>query len=118
MFDVGDAIARIGHHLAAPRGQVDQLRPTVGRVRPTGQVAHVGEIVDEFRRRGQAQLRPVRQLGEPDATHSDVAEDLQVGFADVAVSGVGSRRAEVVAELAEQPDQQLPDGQPVGREIS
>ena len=98
--------------------QVDQLRPTVGGIRPTGQVAHVGEIVDELGRRRQAQLCPIRQLGEPDATHSDVAEDLEVGFADVAVSGVGARRAQVVAELAEQPDQQLSDGQPVGREIS
>ncbi len=66
---------------------------------------------------GQAQLRAVGQLGEPDAAHPDVAEDLEVRIANVSVAGAGARRGEVVAELAQQPDQQLPDGQSVGGEI-
>ena len=105
--------------MSRPRvGQVDQLRPAVGGVRATRQIAHVGEIVDELGRRRQAQLCTVRQLGEPDSAHPNVSEDLEVGFADVPVSGVGARCGQVVAELAQQPDQQLSDGQPVWREIS
>ena len=76
------------------------------------------EVVDQLRRGGQAQLRAIRQLGEPDAAHADVAEDLEVRVADIAESRFGARRGEVVAELPQQPDQQLPDGQPVRRQIS
>ena len=116
MLDVGDATARICHQVAAPLGQVDQLGPAVGRVGPTGQIAHVGEIVDEFGCGRQAQLCPVGKLGEPDAAHPDVAEDLEVRFADIAVPGVGAGSGQVIAELAQQPDQQLSDGQPLRRE--
>ena len=40
------------------------------------------------------------------------------GLADIAVAGVGARSGQVVAELPKQPDQQLPDGQPVWRAVS
>ncbi len=116
-LDVGDASTRVGHQIPAPCGQVDQLGPAVGRIGPAGQVTEFGEVVDELRSGGQAQLRAVGQLGEPDAAHPDVAEDLEVRLADVSVAGVGAGSGQVVAEFAKQPDQQLADGQPVGREV-
>ncbi len=91
-----------------------ELGATVGRIGSTGQIAEVDEVVDELRGGGQAQLRAVCQLGQPNAAHPDVAEDLEVRFADIAVSGVGPRCGQVIAELAQQPDQQLSDGLPVG----
>ena len=62
-------------------------------------------------------MRAVRQLGEPDAAHPDVAEDLEVRLANVSVACVGAGSGEVVAELAKQPDEQLPDGQSVVGEV-
>ena len=100
------------HQTLAPFGQVDQLRPAVGGIGPAAQVAEFGEIVDELRRGGQAELRAVRQLRQPDTAGSDVAEDLQVRLAHVPVPGLGTGSGKVVAEFAKQPDQQLPDGQP------
>ena len=70
-------------------GPIPPNGPTVGRIGPTGQIPQVGEIVDELRCGGQAQLRAIRQLGQPDSTGADVAEDLEVRLANVAVSGVG-----------------------------
>ena len=117
-LDVGHPVAGIGHQIASALGQVDQLGAAVGRIGPPGQVTHVGEVVDQLRRRGQAQLRSVGQLGEPNAAHPDVAEDLEVRLAHVPVAGVSAWGGEVVAKLPQQPDQQLPDGLTVRRQIS
>ena len=118
MFDVGDASSGVGHQCLPPLRQVDELRAAVGRVRSTGQVSQVDEVVHQLRGGGQTQLRPVGQLGEPDAAHPDVAEDLEMRLTDVAVSGVRAWRGEVVTKLSQQPDQELPDRQAVGRPIS
>ena len=118
VFDVGDASSGIGHQCLAPLRQVDELCAAVGRIGSTGQISQVDEVVHQLRGGSQAQLRPVGQLGEPDAAHPDVAEDLEVRLADIAVSGVGTWRGEVVTKLSQQPDQKLPDRQAVGRRIS
>ena len=117
-LDVGNAATGGGHRIAPALGQVDELGAAVGGVRPPGQIAHLLEVVDQLRRRGQAQLRAVRQLGEPDAADADVAEDLHVGIADVAVARLGAWSREVESKLAKQPHQQLADGLTIRRQIS
>ena len=102
----------------APASAIRSRPLLVRSIGPAGQVAQVGEVVHELGGGGQAQLRAVRQLGEPDAAHPDVAEDLEVRLANVAVAGVGAGSGQVISELAKQPDQQLPDGQPVRCAVS
>ena len=66
LFDVGDPVSGKAHQVTPAVGQIDQLGTPVGRIGPAGQVSHVGEVVDQLRRGGQAQLRigrPVRSAG-------------------------------------------------------
>ncbi|BBZ17034.1 hypothetical protein MGAD_13690 [Mycolicibacterium gadium] len=63
-------------------------------------------------------MRAVGQFGETNAAHSDIAEDLKMRLAHVAVSGFRAWRGEVITKLSQQPDQQLPDRQTIGRRIS
>ena len=87
---------RCGHRVTSALGQIDELGAAVGGVRPPNQIAHLLQVVDQFRRGGQAQLRAIRQLGEPDAAHPNVAEDLHVRVADVTEPRIGARCGEVV----------------------
>jgi hypothetical protein len=48
-----------------------------------------------------AQLCPVGQLGEPNAAHPDVAEDLEVWLAHLPVAGASAWGREVVTELSQ-----------------
>ncbi len=105
------------HRVAPSLGQVDELGAAVGRVRPPNQIPHLLQVVDQFRRGSQAQLRTIRQLGQPDPAHADVAENLHVRVSDVTESRFGARRGEVVAELPQQPRQQLPDRLSIRRQI-
>ena len=116
-LDVGHAATGRGHGIAPALGQVDELGAAVRRIRPSDQVPHLLEVVDQLRGRGQAQLGSVGQLGEPDSADADVAEDLHVGIADVAVARLGAWSREVESKLAQQPNQQLADGLTIRRQI-
>ena len=74
---------------------ISLARPSAGSGRRT-RYPICFEVVDQLRRGGQAQLRTIRQLGEPHAAHPDVAEDLHVRVADVTESRIGARSGEVV----------------------
>ena len=52
------------------------------------------------------------------SAHPDVAEDLKMGLANVPVASLRTGCGEVVAKLSQQPHQQLPDRQTVGRRIT
>ena len=74
-------------------------RPSAGSGRRV-RYPKLDEVVHQLRGGSQAQLRPVGQLGEPNAAHPDVAEDLEVRLSDIAVSGIGTWRGEVVTKLS------------------
>jgi len=85
LLDLGDPIAGVAESLSSARCRKDQLRPPVGGIRSAFQIAELLEIAHQLRGGAQAQLRPGRQLGQPDTIDADVAEDVQVRFADVGV---------------------------------
>jgi hypothetical protein len=117
-LDIGDPRTRSCHGVSSTLGEVDEFGAAVGGVRPPNQVPHLLEVVHQFRRGGQAQLRPIRQLGEPDPADADIAEDLHVGIADVAEARLGAWSREVESKLAKQPHQQLADGLTIRRQIA
>ena len=83
------------------------------------EVAEVLELVDEFGAGGQAQLCLGGEVGQADAVDADVAPHLEVGEADVEEPAVCFRTGEELGpELEEQPDEDLADGETVGRESS
>ena len=116
-FDIGHSVAGYGHQAASALGQVNQLGPAIGRIGSPGQIAHVDEVIHQLGCGGQAQLGSVGQLGEPNAAHPDVAEDLEVRLAHVPVAGASTWGSEVVTKLPQQPDQELPNGLTVRRQI-
>ncbi len=117
LLDLGDPVAGVVECLAAAGGGEDELGPLVGAVGPAFQVAEILQVADQLGGGGQAQLGAGGQVGEPDAVHAEVAEDVQVRFAQVGVAMPGRGLEQLGAELPEQPDQQLADGEPVGRQI-
>jgi len=86
LFDFGHSIAGVVERLPTAGGGEDQLGAPIGRIRASFEVAQPFEIADELRSGGQAQLRPGRQVRQPDAVETNVAEDVQMGFAQVGVT--------------------------------
>lgn len=118
LFDSGYSVAGVGHHGASPVGEADEFGASVSGVWLTLEVAEVLEVVDQLGGGGQAQLRSGSDVGESHLTHADRAEDLQVRVANVAVACRSGGRGQFASEFAQQPDQQLADGQPIGGQIS
>jgi len=58
-----------------------------------------------------------RAIGQPYAAHPDVAEDLHVRIADVAVAMFAAGLGEGLAELTKEASQQLTDGLAVGGQL-
>lgn len=98
---------------AAPGGQVDELGSAVGRVGAAGEVAQLDQVVDQLGGGRQAQLRPVGEFGQSYATGPDVAEYLEVRFADIPETGGRAGLGEVIAEQPQEPHEELSDGQTV-----
>ena len=90
-------------------GEDDEFGPTVRGIGAAVEVAERHELVHEFRRRCEAELSTGGEVGEADVAGGDVAEDLHVRFADVAVAEIGPRGSELDPELVQQSDEQLSD---------
>lgn len=118
LLDLGDPVAGVVECLPAAPGREDQLGPPVVRVRAAFQVTELLQLADQLGGRGQAQLRPAGQVGQPDAVDADVAEDVQVRRPYVGVAVLGRGGGQLGPELAQQPYQELADGGPVGRQVS
>ena len=118
LFDFGDPVAGVVERLAAMGGGEDQLGAPVVRVRAPLEVTEPLQIADEFGGGGQAQLCPGRQVREPDAVDADVAEDVQMGFAQVGVSVLTGGGEQFGPEVPEQAAQELADRKAVGGQIS
>ena len=56
--------------------------------------------------------------GEPHATHADRPEDLKVRVANIAVPRRGGGGGQFAPEFAQEPHEQLTDGQSIGGQIS
>ena len=118
LLDLGDPITGVAESLPSARCRKDQLRPPVGGIRSALEIAELLQIADQLRGGAEAQLRSGCQLGQPDTIDADIAEDVQVRFADVGVAVLVRRREQFDAELSQQPAQELADRQAVGRQIS
>jgi len=116
-FDGGHPVAGVGHHTASACGQADEFGAPVARIGLALEIVELLEVVDQLRCGGEAQLRAGGEFGEPDPTHADGTEDLQVRVADVAVARGGGRSGEFVSEFAEQPNKQLADSEPISGQI-
>jgi hypothetical protein len=89
LLDLGDPVAGVVERTAAAGGRKNELGPLVGAVGPAFQIAQRLQVADQLGDGGQAQLSPARQVGEPDAVHADVAEDVQVRLPQVGVAVPG-----------------------------
>jgi hypothetical protein len=58
-----------------------------------------------------------REFGETYAVNAEVAEDLKVRLAEICEIRFGCGSEQFNSELSEQPDEELSDREPVGREI-
>lgn len=67
-------------------GGEDQLGAPIGRIGASLEVTQPFQLTDELRGGSRAQLRPVRHVRQPDAVDAHVAEDVQMGFAQVGVT--------------------------------
>ena len=73
--------------VAAPwGGGEDQLGAPIGRIGASLEVTQPFQLTDELRGGSQVHLRPVRHVRQPDAVDAHVAEDVQMGFAQVGVT--------------------------------
>ena len=117
LLDLGDPVAGVVEHLPAAPGRKDQLRPSVPRIWAAFQVTELLQLADQLGGRGQAQLRPGGQISQPDAVDADVAEDMHVRLPHVGVAVGGGGGEQLDPELAQQPDQELADGEPVGGQV-
>jgi len=118
LFDLGDFVPGVVERLPAAAGREDQLGPLVVRVGAAFQVTELLQLADQLGGRGQAQLRPGGQVSQPDAVDADVAEDMHVRLPHVGVAVGGGGGEQLDPELAQQPDQELADGEPVGGQVS
>ena len=113
VLDLGDAHRGRRQRLMAALGRHDQLGASVAGVGHPCEVAEFGELVDQFRGRGQAEFGERRQFGQSLALSADVAPDLQMRPAHIAVAALGHRFAEFAPKLVQQTHQQLSDGEPI-----
>ncbi len=118
VFNLGHSIAGLVERLPAAVGGEDQLGPPIGRIGPSLEVAQSLQITDEFGGGRQTQLRPGRQVRQPDAVDTHVAEDVQMRFTQVGISVFARWRKQFGPELPKQSAQELTDGMSVGRQIS
>src|SRR5215211_3567330 len=114
VFDLGDSNRGVVQGPVATVSRNNEFRAAVVGVRDTPQVPELFQLVDQLRRRRQAQLGARRKFGQPPALPADVAPDLQMRPADVAIATLGHRLAELAAKFAQQLDQQLPDRLTIG----
>jgi hypothetical protein len=116
IFELGDGGPGGVEQPSAFGGGKDQLGSPVGGIGTTGEVAEPLELVDQGRTGGEPEVGAVGQGGEPDAVDTDVAPDLEVGEAQVDEAAVvGGLVEQVAAEVTEEPEQQLADGQSIRR---
>jgi hypothetical protein len=118
LLDLGDPVAGVVEYLPAAPGREDQFRPPVARVWAAFQVTELLQLADQPGGRGEAQLRPGGQIGQPDAIDADVAEDVHVRLPHVGVAVRCSGGEQLDPELAQQPAKELADGEPVGGQVS
>ena len=118
LFDFGHPIAGVVERLPAAGGREDQLGPPIGRIRSSLEVTQPLQFADQLGGGCQAQLRPGRQVRQPDAVDTHVAEDVQMGLTQVRVTVLAGGQEELGPKLAEQSAQELADGKAVGEQIS
>jgi hypothetical protein len=109
-FDLGDSIARVVECRPSFGRRENELGATVMRIRSTLEVAKALQLIDQFGGRRETQLRIGREVGQADSVDADVAEDMQVRFADVSVAAVLGSREQVSPERGKQADEELTDG--------
>lgn len=118
LLDGSDPVARSVQRSPSALGRMNELGSAVGGIGAAFQVAQALEVVDQFGGRRRAQLCSPGEFGQAHAVNAKISEDLQVRLAKIAEAGFGSRGQHVAPELSEQPDEYLPDGESVGREIA
>ena len=88
LFDFRDTIAGVVGRLPPVGGGEDQLGASIGRVGASLEVTQPFKLTGELRGGSRAQLRPARQVRQPDAVDAHVAEDVQMGFAQVGATAL------------------------------
>jgi hypothetical protein len=117
LFYLRDAIPGVLQGAKAPLGWEDELGTAITGVWPAVEVSQLLKLVDELRRRSQAELGLGGEVSKADSIDAEVAEDVEVRLAQIRIPMLRSWGKQLDSELAEEAPQELPHRQPVSRYV-